>query len=107
MEGSQFQDISLESTFIRLTGKMNNETLETLSARRKFNLELCSVHCACCVHAVCKSAECHEQRCYQMCDNSPLYMYLKNSVFPDFLIRLNRKSVFFCSKTCDLNGLKF
>ena len=40
----------------------------------------------------------------QMCDNSPLYMYLKNSFFPDFLIRLNRKSGFFPPKHDPIHG---
>ena len=31
-----------------------------------------------------KSAEFDKQRCYQMCDDSSLYMYFKNSVFSGF-----------------------
>ena len=44
--------------------------------------------------------ECGEQHCYQMCDKSSFYMYFKNSVFPDFLLRLIRKSGFFFTITC-------
>ena len=40
------------------------------------------VHAYACVHSA--SAEYDEQHCYQMCDNSSLYMYFKKLGFSGF-----------------------
>ena len=37
-----------------------------------------------CTHVAEKSVECDEQRCYQMCDKSSLYMYFKKLGFSGF-----------------------
>ena len=42
----------------------------------------CNARARACVHSA--SAEYDEQHCYQMCDNSPLYMYFKKLCFSGF-----------------------
>ena len=68
----------------------------------------CGMHACSMRHVAKKSAEYDEQHCYQMCDNSSLYMYFKKLGFSGFSHPVKPEiRVFFAALHVTLMYLKF